>query len=291
MKINGQNSIHQNKKQTYLSFGSYKNFRPIRLSEALESLKKSEIPQQVQLFLKKANPDANARLVDVHKDAYKQLLTAESLEEAKKLFPEFENVVEMTSLNPKRIKRGFVREVFEDQIENLSPKECTLKLLKMYYAKAMTWSQVGEQFGTTASAIQHLFRKLGINPLRSYYAKLISQTKSSFTQTRNKLSEIRKRTANAELINHLKRTKSDKRKELIVGAWNHAYKEVPEIKEIKSVSASIKDNYHELLKKSCEGSKERQEVLERFFNAFRSYLRDNSAKKLRKVNRTKTSAL
>ncbi len=277
MKINGQNSIHQNRKQTYLSFGSHKNFRHIKLSEALKSLKESEIPQQVKKYLERMAPDANERLVDVHKAVYKRLLTSKSLKEVKDFFPEFKDVVEMTSLNPKTVHGGFVSEVFNNKVENLSPKDCALKLLKLYYGEAMTWQQVGEQFGTTASAIQHLFNRLGITPLKYYYAKLISQTKTSFDLTRTKLSELAKKRANRFKvpIDH------KAAKERLTDAWNYAYEQVPEMKKIKKIPACIKGDYHDRLKESYKDP-EIMEVVDRFFNAYRFYLKESSPKKLRK---------
>lgn len=128
---------------------------PVRMFDAIQNIlkkQKSKLPT----------------LHDLHLEIYQPLIRAKSLQEVKKYYPEFEEVVDLCELDGLRSKAA-------DGIKNMAAdKEFTLDLLKLLYAP-MRLEDIAKFYDVQyRSAISYLMEILKIPKLSKTYIRLFS---------------------------------------------------------------------------------------------------------------------
>lgn len=113
-------------------------------------------------------------LCDIHRDFYSQLLSCETLEEAKEIYPEFTDVIDAAKL-PEKEYNGFLRKVANGEIEGVSLKTLSLEILKRHYGQSQGYAKREAYWGLDAKSNQKLFEKLGIKTLNREYFITISR--------------------------------------------------------------------------------------------------------------------
>ena len=168
MQVQSVNSYNFSYNKTSFE-GGIKN--PISLKYIL-SKHRTLLPERVQEEARKVlrtNPQNTPTLKRLHQNTYAQLMECGTLEEAKRLFPEFNGVQNATEVFSKA--RGNIKTLIANgQLnENLS-----LKLLKDFWGELKTHEEIAKEMGlTNRNAVNYIFTKLGIPPFSQNYKTLI----------------------------------------------------------------------------------------------------------------------
>ena len=159
----------------------------VDLSKAMKTLKATEIlkedirlPNRVEdlanSILRKGNTQ-NLTLIDVHKQAYFDIMYAKSLEEVRARFPEFSKVLSVVELEQKPQNGSFLREILDGKNEYFNKdNDITLQLMKMYWGEGFSLSDLEKQMGIKSSTFSSVMRILNI-PLRNkHYASVLKHS-------------------------------------------------------------------------------------------------------------------
>lgn len=149
-------------------YTKHSKYLPLRISEKIKSIlsdKSKDVP----------------KLYELHNDLYSGLFNATSLEEVKKLYPEFRGIRELTSLGDNRSKAlKAIKKI-------MSPENFTLNYLKKLYTPTSQDNLVREYGFTNRSLLSWLNKKLNIEKLNGSYIKLF---KMSHEDENNRISEL-----------------------------------------------------------------------------------------------------
>lgn len=74
-------------------------------------------------------------IIDLHKEYYASLVDCRNLDEAKKIYPEFANVVDMWQLDLKELNNTTLKQIARGKFENLTFENAAVEFLKRYVAQ------------------------------------------------------------------------------------------------------------------------------------------------------------
>ncbi len=129
--------------------------------------------QQFILQSISSNPDAD--IVQLHRQYYSNLLNCETLEDAKKLYPEFNDVVDAKTLNLSRKPPNNVFcQIKNGNIKGFETDSLSLMMLKKYYAELIPVNvdYIKEKFGISYTAFNTLIDTLNLS-MDKRYLKLL----------------------------------------------------------------------------------------------------------------------
>lgn len=195
--IQKRNTLNQTLKTSYPMTQNQIYFNPaycvsfsgacVDLSKAMKTLKATEIlkddtrlPKRVEdlanSILRKGNTQ-NLTLIDVHKQAYFDIMYAKSLEEVRAKFPEFSKILSVTELEQTPQKGSFLREILDGKNEYFNKdNDITLQLMKMYWGEGFSLSDLEKHMGIKSTTFSSVMRILNI-PLRSkHYASVLKHS-------------------------------------------------------------------------------------------------------------------
>lgn len=149
--------------------------KTLTLNEQMQRLDADKLPahvfNRIKETLDSGNPE-NKTIYDIHTEIYGALFECKTLDEAKKMYPEFNNVLDAkdikeSDLSPtlKNIKNG--------ELEGADIEDLTLTLLKTHYAKGISPNLRAAYFGLSKDATTKIFEKLNIERLDGQYLRLV----------------------------------------------------------------------------------------------------------------------
>lgn len=197
-------NIHQNERQNvqYLSSNPTKlpgyefysdiaftnRRKPLTLEEKFARIKPEQFPSKRIINNIKAaieDPDNEKTMYQIHIETYAPLLECKTLDEAKAMFPEFENVKDARDLflehgTRKDKEKAFrsapyiAQRVFEKSMPEVKIEDLSLDLLKKVYGRGYTASAEDKFYGFSRQATVKLLDELNIKQLDEHYARLIN---------------------------------------------------------------------------------------------------------------------
>lgn len=161
--------INVNNKSSAPIFGSAADLSIKYAIEKRGNLLPKRVKQEISRILQENN-EKLPKLYELHDDIYKPLQKAASLEEVKSLYPEFNDVIELTTLDGNRSKAL-------KAVKKLMPLEnFSLDLLKKLYIPK-TMEQIVSDYGfTNRSLLSWLIDKLHMKKLDGNYVHLLSMS-------------------------------------------------------------------------------------------------------------------
>lgn len=146
-----------------------------KFAEAETEKGKSVAPSRVLVLadeiLDLGNPD-DLTLIDVHKEAYKYIKIADSVDEIKESYPEFEAVLSDSEVDFGDNK--FVKEVKEGKHSIFNQSEdLSLQLMKLYWADGFSLGDIASHVGTHKAAIAEVMEKLRIPRVTNRYGVVL----------------------------------------------------------------------------------------------------------------------
>ena len=154
-----------------------------RLYEA-EALKGEKIiPERIReatdFVLEGGNPNKLA-LIDVHKQIYEDVLYSDSLDEVKKKYPEFDDVISINDIEKR--KKSFISDIKSGENKLFSPDEdFALQLLKLYWAEAYSISDIEKYIDAKTNAYE-LLKDLNIPRRHPHYALRLKLSDSEYNE-------------------------------------------------------------------------------------------------------------
>ncbi len=122
-----------------------------------------------------SQPDKS--LYEVHKEYYSDLLTCQTLDEAKEKYPEFESVIDSKNVDTAKLdKTSCLYKISQGKYEGLSLDNLSLDLLKKYYGEAIGTKNVQEYRDIARPTTHKLFEQLGIKRLDSEYSHILGKS-------------------------------------------------------------------------------------------------------------------
>ena len=121
-----------------VNYNNYVSFCARTNAEKLKFIGEDNFPNKTILDRYKQGIESgeNTNLSDIHFDYYADLLNCETLEEAKELYPEFENVIDAKTLTENFTTRSTFYKVKNGKYEGLTLDNLSLKLLQSHYGRS-----------------------------------------------------------------------------------------------------------------------------------------------------------
>lgn len=176
-----------------ISFGQIYSNRNYTLQGQIKKLSIEQYPSAGVLEtankILENDPDTQKTIYDAHNEYYAPLLNCNTLEEAKELYPEFQEVIDAKDLNMDEVPLT-IKRIAKGQIEGVNIKNASLLFLKQYYGKMGSIKKKEDFFGLARLACNAVFKALNIKKMDSYYMHLYASSKPAHRQT---MSDMRAR--------------------------------------------------------------------------------------------------
>lgn len=203
----------------------------LSLQEQINRLNTQNLPDSILFEIKNTLASGNTAsetLYTVHQKVYGNLENCTSLDEAKALYPEFENVINAKDLDESKMSPTLKR-INNGEIDGIKIEDLTLALLKAHYGKAAGLSSKENFFNLSKDTILKMFGVLNIERLDGQYLRLLSDCSPIRREKCSQNWSAEKRAVHAAKANEIwsdkerKETQSERRKQ-----W---FKEHPEAAE------------------------------------------------------------
>lgn len=136
--------------------------------------------REIADFVLEANNPRKLTLIDIHKKAFEEIKTADSLEEVKVLFPEFEDVLSIEDLNVRA--DSFIGDVKSGKCEIFDASEdLSLQLLKLYWADGFSLSDL-EKYTNGKKNIAYVMQRLNIPRFDSHYGHILKLSDKEYNE-------------------------------------------------------------------------------------------------------------
>ena len=190
--LNQNNIKHQQRKEcavakTYslpfdtVSFGARVDF-----IKKLNSIPKDAFPSEGlrNYILSNISQDESLNISDLHKEYYANLLTCETLEEAKELYPEFRKVVDAKDMDLSGLRGNDIfKKISKGKFEGLTLENLSLKLLKKVYGELMPITDdncTKENFNVRHPILSKMMSTLNIGMSKEYLSLIRASRQSKF---------------------------------------------------------------------------------------------------------------
>ena len=140
--------------------------------------------------------DDKNNLIDLHKEYYASLLNCKTLDEAKELYPEFRDVVDLKDVDLSSISFYAPKQIAKGQIEGLNKENASLVFLKKYIGE-LTPLKSGcneDYFYLSYQTIKKMFKFLNISMNDDYESLITKNRKSKAAKARWQDKEFREKT-------------------------------------------------------------------------------------------------
>ena len=140
--------------------------------------------------------DDKNNLIDLHKEYYASLLNCKTLDEAKELYPEFRDVVDLKDVDLSSISFYAPKQIAKGQIEGLNKENASLVFLKKYIGELIPLNNIGNEdyFHLNNSAIKKILKFLNISMNDNYESLITKNRKSEAAKARWQDEEFREKT-------------------------------------------------------------------------------------------------
>lgn len=162
----------------YISFGAKARTN----QEKLDFIGKDNFPNQQILdsFKQVIDNDEDKKLYEIHEEYYADLLECKTLNEAKKRYPEFEDVLDAKDVDDNR-PHSLLNKVKNGEKEGLCIDDLSLKLLQAHYAKRVGVYADKKFYDFNSGSMRSLFLKLNIKELpKKYMQVMFAETPNFF---------------------------------------------------------------------------------------------------------------
>jgi len=212
---------------------SFTASKMISLEEQLERIEESALPERIQGNVRKELEQGSKKnLCSIHRETYAPLLECRTLDEAKALFPEFQDVIDAKDLEEslmsstmKRIKKG--------KIEGVKIEDLSLELLKSHYGRGLSPSHYKEAFfGLSKETIFRMLELLNIKRLDGKYLFLVNSS-SPEKRAKNSAAWTKEKRA-ARSLEAIKEWDDEEKRKTLSKKKKQYYKDHPEAAEAHS---------------------------------------------------------
>ncbi|MBQ2871535.1 hypothetical protein IJE86_07530 [bacterium] len=235
--------------KSYISFtGGYS----ISLKETFDNFERAEkktgkkvapprVEQEMFKQLEMGNPD-ELTLIDVHKKVYKGLTNADSLDEIRKKYPEFENTKSASEVDLSDSK--YVDNIQKGHNNVFNNKEdLSLQILKLYWGEGFSLSDIVANTNTPKATLSNIMEKLNLPRVSNRYGAVLKLSDKEYNARisaamADKMAEIHALKNGLPLIPH---KVSDEQKEKISNGLIKYYADNPE--RLHEMSQRQKDFY------------------------------------------------
>ncbi len=181
----------------------------LSLEEQAERLNLDALPNRVSnKITEEIMAKSGKNLYDIHTEIYSPLLECKTLDDAKALYPEFEDVIDAAALEEDQMSPT-LKHIKDGKIEDADIKNLSLLLLQTHYAKGISPNARGAFFGLSKDAMYKIFEKLNIKRLDGQYLRLVGDCSP---QKRQRMSEARTPEMRAKLSKRAREIWSDENK-------------------------------------------------------------------------------
>ena len=224
--------------------------------------------------------DDKNNLIDLHKEYYASLLNCKTLDEAKELYPEFRDVVDLKDVDLSSISFYAPKQIAKGQIEGLNKENASLVFLKKYIGE-LTPLKSGcneDYFYLSYQTIKKMFKFLNITMNDDYESLITKNRKSKARKEIWQNEEYRTKTVNSMNASDFRKQRSKimqdmwqdvEFREKVVSAMNS-----PEAKTRRSISAKARWQDKEFREKTIN-SMNSPEIKARQSEAAKSYWQDD----------------
>ena len=158
----------------YYTYGSISFGRSISHARIIREIGEENFPSPV--IAERFASEYDKTLYEIHKDHYKKLLDCKSLDEAKEIYPEFQDVIDAKDIDISEYKDiKIFKKIKDGKKKGVTIDNLTLELLKKRFALVNDKNRSSEYFNITPKALKHLFSALNIQDInRRYMYRLYS---------------------------------------------------------------------------------------------------------------------
>ena len=136
------------------------------------------IKELIEKELENSNPE-NKTLIDIHKEKYKKLLEFETLDDIKKAYPEFRDVLSDSEIEYQ--ENSFIGDVKRGEIEYFDPDiDLSVQLIQLYYGEGFSLTDLKNQFA--GKNIYRAFEKLNIPRLNRLYGNYLKLSDKNYNE-------------------------------------------------------------------------------------------------------------
>ena len=174
--------------KNYISFAGYstnlkQSIEELAQAEALNN--KKHLPERVKALaltqIKNGNPE-DLTLIDIHKQAYSDIMLAENIDDVKEKFPEFNNVKSIYELDFEPQKGSFLREVIDGQNKYFdNAEDLSLQLLKLYWGEGYSLSALADYTKIEQGKLYSAMRNLNIPRVSTLYGSILKRSDKDFS--------------------------------------------------------------------------------------------------------------
>ena len=180
----------------YISFGEMYSNINYTLQGQIKKLAPEQYPSKriLETAQKIINedPKTTKTIYDAHNEYYAPLLECQTLDEAKALYPEFQDVIDASTLEITHESPLALKKINRGEIEGVTIQNASLMFLKHYYGKVGSPKKKEDFFGFGPTACHAVFDILNIKKLDKGYVMVYSHSKP---ENRQAMSSMRKRVA------------------------------------------------------------------------------------------------
>lgn len=202
---------------------SFTGSKMISLQEQLEKVDYNAIPKRVRDRIQdELEHGTTKNLYEIHTETYAPLLSCQTLDEAKAMFPEFQDVIDAKDLEEDKMFLT-MRKIKRGKFDNIKIEDLSLELLKSHYGRGLSPCHNKEAFfGFSKETVFNFLKAVNIERLDGQYLFLVSasspqrRAKNSAAWTKEKRA-VRSKQAIAEWDDEEKRKAlSDKKKQYYI---------------------------------------------------------------------------
>ncbi len=147
--------------------------KTLSLAEQAERIDLDKLPPAIRRNIEDSVQNKDGKnLYDIHTEHYAPLLDCKTLDEARALYFEFENVIDAKDLDKSDMSPTLLK-IKNGQIEGISLENLSLTLLKTHYGKGISPNSRRNFFGLSKDASYKIFEKLQIERLDGQYLRLL----------------------------------------------------------------------------------------------------------------------
>lgn len=227
------------------------NGQPLKLKYIIEN-RSYVLPERVLNEAKRLlahNRNKVPSLLEIHKKIYKPLLKCKTLEEAKTLFPEFENVKNEINF----VKNNHYKKIFE---ERFTQKDFALKMLQEYWGNLCSIKEICEASGLkNRASLEWPLEEINFPKFHNQYKNILLASDKNGTRI------LAKRVQDFDNIN-------TSRKEKISQTLYARWLGTPEIRQAMSEFATNEGNGYRKMLDKINAGKELSEVEKRMNKGF-----------------------
>ena len=130
--------------------------------------------------------DNNFSLYNIHIEYYRNLLNCKTLKEAKKKYPEFEQVIDAKDLDPS--KMSYSLKQIKNGKKNIKIEDLSLDLLKKYFSQLIAINKKDEYYGISANGMRNMLEILNFPVYAKQYAIVLYKHNPEFLENASKKS-------------------------------------------------------------------------------------------------------